>query len=242
MIRKIAVVIALTTSPMALADFSAIAPVEWNSWPEYCKAKHLSFGTGGQAFMERDRARVAQTDWESLLGDKTWNNIHHGCRGILHIARAERMRGKSQQNYLYQLGQAESEANYSFERTPAGHPLYYKMASILARVDYERGNKGAGIAKLKGLLKEAPDSAELHAILAMYLFREGKFDEARRVLENGLETVSEPTAEMHYFLGLVLVKQQAWEEARKHAAEAYRLGYPLPALRNKLKAVGHWVE
>ena len=89
-------------------------------------------------------------------------------------------------------------------------------------------------------MHDAPESSVTYATLASYLYRQKNYAEARRVLETGLEKVPEPTAEMHYFLGLVLVKQKAWEEAREHAVEAYTMGYPLPGLRRKLKAVGHW--
>ena len=47
-------------------------------------------------------------------------------------------------------------------------------------------------------------------------------------------------AEAHYNIGLIYLRQKNYAAARKHAKRAYALGYPLPALRNKLKKAGHW--
>lgn len=228
-------------SPIAHAGYIFPTRTEWAWWPEYCKAKNVFLGHG-EAYMNREIPKATQKKWESVLGFDTWNNIHHGCRGILHMSRAERLRGKDPIRYQHELKEADQEAKYSLERTPPGHPIYYKMAAIRARVQYELGNKASGLAQLRALLEQAPESPELYAVYATYLFREKEFVEARRILERGLQTVEDPTAEMHYFLGLVLVQLKVWDQAREHAVEAYELGYPLPGLRNKLKAAGHWHE
>jgi len=47
-------------------------------------------------------------------------------------------------------------------------------------------------------------------------------------------------AEVHYNMGLVYLRQKDYAAARVQAKKAYALGYPLPALRNKLKKAGVW--
>ena len=77
-------------------------------------------------------------------------------------------------------------------------------------------------------------------MLGNFLYKDGKYDEARKVLQDGLDKVSNPSAEMHYFLGMIELKQGSFDSAREQAQKAYKLGYPLPGLRNRLKAAGHW--
>lgn len=226
------------------AAFFPPSPSEWAAWPEYCKAKHTSFDTAAPQY-QRAVSPAIRSKWKTLLGDQTWTNIHHGCQGIIHIARAERMRGKhmnvpQRQKFEWELDQAEAEARYSFLRTPPGHPVYFFMESILARVKYLRGHREEAIAQLRTIVGNAPDQADMVATLALYLYREKDYTEARDVLVKGLENVEEPSAEMHYFLGLTYVKLKDWDGAREQARKAYDLGYPLPGLKNKLRAAGEW--
>jgi tetratricopeptide (TPR) repeat protein len=44
----------------------------------------------------------------------------------------------------------------------------------------------------------------------------------------------------HYNLGLALVKAKRLDEANAHAVAAYRLGHPMPGLRNQLVRAGAW--
>jgi len=49
-------------------------------------------------------------------------------------------------------------------------------------------------------------------------------------------------ATIQYNLGLMYVKKKEYDKASAHAQKAYALGFPLPGLRNKLKAAGKWRE
>ena len=49
-------------------------------------------------------------------------------------------------------------------------------------------------------------------------------------------------ATIQYNLGLMYVKKKEYEKASAHAQKAYALGFPLPGLKNKLKAAGKWKE
>jgi Flp pilus assembly protein TadD len=73
----------------------------------------------------------------------------------------------------------------------------YKEGSLLM-------NKGEGEkakASAEAMLKEYPDSAEGHRLMGLYLFREGKFDEAATYLGKSLRI--KPDLETYYLLGLV---------------------------------------
>jgi len=55
-------------------------------------------------------------------------------------------------------------------------------------------------------------------------------------------TLDGGNAEVNYNLGLLNFEQRQYEPARKHAQAAYSAGYPLPGLRDKLKAAEEWAE
>jgi tetratricopeptide (TPR) repeat protein len=236
--RYTALLLSLYAAAAVSYDFTP-SSVEFNSWPEYCKAKYVYTDIGKRS----PYARLVSPDtialWKGRLGEIWWN-IHHGCAGMIWIVRSERLAGKNEQQYKFALNSAENEATFSVARTPASHPLHATMRAILARVAYGRGQREAAIAELRKVLKSMPEVANTYSVLATYLYRQGDLDQAREVLERGIVEVPQPTAEMHYILGLILVKKKAYEEAHVQAVEAYKLGYPLPGLRNMLKSAGHW--
>jgi len=73
----------------------------------------------------------------------------------------------------------------------------YKQGSLLM-------SKGEGEkvkASAEAMLREYPDGAEGHRLMGLYLFREGKFDEAATYLGKSLRI--KPDLETYYLLGLV---------------------------------------
>lgn len=216
-----------------------LSPTEFRSWPDYCRAKYVRTIVGEASQYAGTVSPESVNNARSMLGD-TWANIHHGCAGMVWILRADKIRGRDPVLYKFALENAYREAAFSIERTPPTSPIYWKLRTIQVRVDYSRGHKDKSLAELRKMIRKYPKFTDPYAVLASFLFQEKKFDDARQVLENGIKHVERPTAEMHYFLGLVMVKQRDYDLARKHAQEAYKMGYPLPGLRNQLKAAGHW--
>ncbi len=236
---RVGAVMLLCTATAQAYDFRPTA-AEWKTWPDYCKAKYVITQVGERSPYRRFVSKDMITQWQGLLGIQTWTNIHHGCAGMIWIQRAERLEGKNAQQHDFAVSRAVDEATYSLGRTPGDHPVAHKLKMVMARADYSAGNTERALARMEEIVREAPEMAEGYAVLSTYLYREKKFDRAREVLEQGLTTVEEPTAEMHYFLGLVLLRQKAYVEARVQAEEAYRLGYPLPGLKRRLKSLGYW--
>lgn len=226
---------------VAMAYNFHLNQMEFNSWPEYCKAKYVITNIGSASEFANQVSEATISKWSHLLGD-TWPNVHHGCAGLIWIVRAERLAGKNQQQYEFALREAANEAQFSIQRTNPSDPLYSKFVAVHARVAYAVGKKDQALQVLRLTIKKAPQVADSYAVLATFLFKEGKYDEARDVLQAGLARAKPVTAELHYFLGLVLLKKNDYEQAEKHAKAAYAQGYPLPGLRNKLKAAGHWTQ
>ena len=87
----------------------------------------------------------------------------------------------------------------------------------------------------------APTDPNVPLIEGMFLFKKGMAAESERAFKDALE-LDPSSAEAHYNLGLVHFAQKDYAAAREHAISAYRLGYPLPGLKNKLASVGQWNE
>lgn len=238
--RRISVaVLLLAFAEGALAFSFHLNQMEFNSWPEYCKAKYVVTNVGSASPYVSQVSDQTIAKWGQRLG-RTWPNIHHGCASMIWIVRSEQLAGKDEQQYAYALKQAAGESQYSIQRTNPQDPIYTKLVTVHARVEYALGKRDQAVQTLQSAIRNAPEVADSYAVLATLLYKQGKFSEAREILQSGVRKAKPPTAEMHYFLGLVLVKENNYAEATKHAKQAYALGYPLPGLKNKLRASGHW--
>lgn len=85
------------------------------------------------------------------------------------------------------------------------------------------------------------DDAIVRVLYASYLSKAGKRVEALSQL-NEAARLGIDSANANYNMGLIFYDLKEYEKALYHAQEAYRLGFPLPGLRDKLKRVGKWNE
>ncbi len=84
----------------------------------------------------------------------------------------------------------------------------------------------------------APDDERVFLAEGYYHWRANRTDAAINSYLEGI-SLNPASATAHYNLGLIYLERQQFREALDHAAKAYELGYPLPALRDKLAAAGH---
>ncbi len=75
-------------------------------------------------------------------------------------------------------------------------------------------------------------------IHGLYFHRIGRSSDAIKQFEQAVE-LGPQNATVRYNYGLVLVEAKRFEEAREQARAAYRLGFPLPGLRDQLRRAGH---
>lgn len=85
----------------------------------------------------------------------------------------------------------------------------------------------------------APRDPTLHMLYGMHLHRLSKLDEALKEYK-AAEQIAPESAEVHYNLGLLYLDRKDYKSAKQHAQKAYKLGFPLPGLRNRLASVGFW--
>jgi tetratricopeptide (TPR) repeat protein len=90
---------------------------------------------------------------------------------------------------------------------------------------------------LRRAIAFSPRDANLYFLFGTYLHRLAKFGEAEKKYRKGLE-LNPDSAEGNYNFGLLLYEMGRYQEAREKARKAYKLGYPLPGLREKLTQKG----
>lgn len=137
-------------------------------------------------------------------------------------------------------GSAAGNLNYTLVRVPNHH----QALSIL--VDYSfsihRYPKHVPIyappeCYLESAMRFAPDDPAPKILMGLLFYRRGNFEDAASWFEVVVKRIPN-YAEGRYNYGLALLKQEKYEEAAVQAKQAYRLGYPLPALRRALKEKG----
>ena len=86
-----------------------------------------------------------------------------------------------------------------------------------------------------------PNDPTVRMIYGTFLAKRKKDAEALEQLEVAKEYAGD-NANVHYNLGLVYLSLGKYDQALSYAQTAYRLGFPLPGLKDKLKKAGHWTE
>jgi tetratricopeptide (TPR) repeat protein len=76
-------------------------------------------------------------------------------------------------------------------------------------------------------------------LYGIHLHKAGKLENALKQYKAGLELIP-GSSELNYNLGLLYYDLKKYKLAKKYATIAYKLGYPLPGLRNMLKEAGYW--
>lgn len=91
----------------------------------------------------------------------------------------------------------------------------------------------------KAALDAYPNEPMTQVVYGMFLQQRGQTGAAIEKYEHAL-SLNPNLPDAHYNLGLALVQTKRYAEANTHAVAAYRLGHPMPGLRNQLQHVGAW--
>jgi tetratricopeptide (TPR) repeat protein len=88
-------------------------------------------------------------------------------------------------------------------------------------------------------MRMAPEDGKVRMIYGIYLARKGE-REAALVRYREALTLMPDSPEVNYNVGLLYSDMKQLELAKQHAIKAYKAGYPLPGLRNRLMRAGAW--
>jgi tetratricopeptide (TPR) repeat protein len=90
-------------------------------------------------------------------------------------------------------------------------------------------------------VRYAPDDGQVRMVYGFHLARKGQPQQAVKELEQARALIGED-ANVHYNLGLAYFDLKDFDKSLYHAQQAYRLGFALPGLKNKLEQAGRWRE
>lgn len=86
-----------------------------------------------------------------------------------------------------------------------------------------------------------PDDAQVRLVYGIELLKDGKRDAAIEQLSVA-ERLEGSNANVHYNLGLAYFDLGDYDKSLAYARTAYKLGFPLPGLRDKLTRAGKWQD
>jgi tetratricopeptide (TPR) repeat protein len=221
----------LPTSAFAF-DFTPTQS-EFSTWDQRCKLAYSASGAGRRSgfYPNRSQAESSQAQAFAEAAGGAW----HYCAGVVYLKRAEANFGNQREA---NLKRALSEMQFTARNINPENSWYPEIYIDLAKVHFEMGDKKAGFDTLRGLLKTHKNNSLSYTALAYYLKRNGDAKAALKVLKQAPENLQAESAELNYFLGWYSLDAGQADEAVQYATRAYQLGYPVPGLRNKLRAQG----
>jgi tetratricopeptide (TPR) repeat protein len=84
-----------------------------------------------------------------------------------------------------------------------------------------------------------PEDPTIYMLYGIYLHKAGKLHKSLEEYKNA-EKYAPDLTELHYNMGLLYFDLKDYDMALIHAQKAYKQGYPLPGLRDKLIHIGKW--
>ncbi|MDH5412846.1 MAG: tetratricopeptide repeat protein [Flavobacteriaceae bacterium] len=204
---------------------------EFHLWSYKCKAIYAGTPIGAAMLFTKSIPITEAKKWRQIgeLNGGAW----HYCAGLIHFYRGKKEINRFKRDRHYT--EAFKEISFSYQRLRPNSKMRSEIVTALAEVERARGNYVKAQEHLSRILKRAPGYARAY-IVSAFIYRDKKdLNSAKKVLMNGLTDVEDIPAELYYVLGLVMLELKDIKEAKKYAALAYKKGYPLPWLKNKLK-------
>lgn len=138
-------------------------------------------------------------------------------------------------------GAVGGDLDYTLRAFPNHHVALMAMARLgdKEKLAKPRGASFSVECYFKRALRFRNDDAVVKTIYASYLAKNGKSAEALGQL-NEAARLGEDNANIIYNTGLIYFDLKDYEKSLSYAHQAYRMGFPLPGLRDKLKRAGKW--
>ncbi len=136
-----------------------------------------------------------------------------------------------------------ADIDWTLHAFPNHHRALWSMARLTLREkrDLVRGAKWTIECYFERATRFQPDDPVPYSLFGLYLAKAGKRDAAATEFEKAAERAA-GDANVHYNLGLGYLDLNHFDKAREHARLAYDAGFPLPGLRERLRAAGAWTD
>lgn len=142
-----------------------------------------------------------------------------------------------------QSGSIGNDLNYTLRAFPNHHRALLTLVRLAER---NRSEDMLGLGRpvtcwLVRAAEYAPDDPVVHSIFAVHLKRRGLLNDAVRQVEQALALRPDDPNTL-YNAGLLHFDAKNYDKAAEYAVKAYKAGFELPGLKQKLQAMGKWRE
>lgn len=146
------------------------------------------------------------------------------------------IRGKSTTNIAQDI-------SYTLVIFPNHHRALNSLIRYSERIRSEHppGSKYSVDCFLRRAVDFRQDDSQSRILYASYLAKNGKANDAREQLKQ-IESSEDDEVTIVYNLGLIYLDLKDYDKALHFAHKAYRQGFPLPGLKNRLMRAGKWQE
>lgn len=237
-LRALACCLALLGGHSVFAQDLSLSEAEFATWPDYCQARYVTVPPGQYSQWARTYPRDKIEAAKRLLGPATFERVHHYCYAIVWLAQSKLSADPRQKNIALQ--KAEDEAIFTYGGLSADSPIVAPIFILLGQVCVERDQEACAVENLRKAIAASANEPSAYSALAIFYRKEKKFALARDTLLEGNKAVGGASAEIHYNLGLIYLDLGDSDSALASAQAAYKLGYPLPGLKNRLQRLGKW--
>lgn len=140
-------------------------------------------------------------------------------------------------------GTLGGDLDYTLRASPNHHRALNSMVNLalLKHTNKPRGAHFTIDCYFDRAMRFASDDGVVRIIYGIYLLRTNHTRDAVRVLE-GAKALEPKNPNLYYNLGLAYFDLKDYSDSLKNAHRAYRLGAPLPGLRDKLQSAKQWRE
>jgi len=140
-------------------------------------------------------------------------------------------------------GSLGADLDYTLQHFPNHARALASMARLGLRdkTAQPQGAKFSIACYFERAIRFRPDDAQVRSTFGAYLLALGQDDHALEQLQEAARLAPQ-NATAHYNLGLLYLKRHDYPHAREAARQAYRLGFPLPGLKNQLQSAGQWQD
>lgn len=175
-------------------------------------------------------------DYNTAYGRKHWEIVesHHFTESVRTLKHGS-------------TGKIPNDLDYTLRAFPNQPAALYDMAIYQLQHGYPPAGTHdttgyySAACYFKRAMAFAPKDGVVRMVYAIYLQRQDKDKIALKLYQQAEKLIPPARAgELHYDMGLLYFKMKDYEKAREEAKNAYSGGYPLPGLRNQLKAAGQW--
>ncbi len=155
--------------------------------------------------------KITDKERDALLAAKPTERGSPKSASSAHRSLARLMREKGQ------LDEAKAELDKGLQLDPGNHETMLDLADIdIARSDYAGAD-----AMVEKVLHDQPDHRRAQQLKGVSLFKQGKLEDSRIVLETALEMNPNPEV-VHYYLGQICEQKGMKDKALEHYREALR--------------------